>query len=138
MNREVLRRSIEAAVDVDYARSGGPGGQNVNKVNSKAIVRIALGRIEGLSEEEIAHLRLRLSNRVTAEDELIVMADDERDQARNREAAIARLVALVAGAALLPRPRRPTRPTRASRERRLATKKIRAEAKRRRGRPELP
>ncbi|MGO8695245.1 MAG: alternative ribosome rescue aminoacyl-tRNA hydrolase ArfB [Rectinemataceae bacterium] len=136
MNGVLLRSSILAGADIDFARSGGPGGQNVNKVNSKAIVRIALSRVLGLSAQEIDLVRERLSGRLTANDELMVMADGERDQGRNRDAALARLIALVSEAARIPKPRRPTRPTRASKERRLASKRVRAEAKRGRRGPE--
>lgn len=138
MNREALLRSIAMAAEIEYARSGGPGGQNVNKVNSKAIARIALDRVEGLSAEELSLVRQRLASRLTLRDELVVQADQERDQARNREAALARLTSLIAGAAQVPRPRRATRPTRASKERRLAVKRLRSDVKQHRGRPEQP
>ncbi|HUW39783.1 MAG TPA: alternative ribosome rescue aminoacyl-tRNA hydrolase ArfB [Rectinemataceae bacterium] len=136
MDRERIRSSIESGVQVDFARSGGPGGQNVNKVNSKAIARIRFGLVEGLSAEEAVLARERLRSRLTAADELLVMADEERDQGRNRDAAVLRLVRLVTEAAHIPKPRRPTRPTRGSKERRLASKRVHAEAKRARRRPE--
>jgi ribosome-associated protein len=129
VNPGILRASIEAKAQLDYARSGGPGGQNVNKVNSKAIARIRLDEIEGLTEAEAAQASLRLASKLTNMGELVVQADEERDQGRNREAAIARLFALVAGAARLPKPRRATKPTRASRERRLSSKRTRSGSK---------
>ncbi len=129
MNLELLRASIDSRASIDFARSGGPGGQNVNKVNSKAIARIALGDVEGLSKAEAAQAALRLASRLTNSGELIVQSEDERDQGRNREAAVARLLALVAGAARLPKPRKATKPTRASRERRLASKRSRSASK---------
>jgi Protein chain release factor B len=129
VNLDILRSSIEALARLDFARSGGPGGQNVNKVNSKAIARVRLEEVGGLSEAEMAMAASRLEGRLTTEGELIVMADEERDQARNREAALARLFAIVAGAARLPKVRKPTKPTRASRERRLASKRSRSISK---------
>jgi ribosome-associated protein len=135
VNLEKLRASIESGVELDFARSGGPGGQNVNKVNSKAIARIHLDQVEGLSVAEAAQAAQRLASRLTIAGELLVQADEERDQGRNREAAIARLVALVAGAARLAKPRRATKPTRGSKERRLASKRVRGSSKELRRRP---
>ena len=135
MNEALVISSVIAFARLDYARSGGPGGQNVNKVNSKAIARVELDAIDGLSAAERERARALLANRINEEGELVVQAEEERDQARNREAALSRLAALVIGAARLPKRRRPTKPTRASRERRLESKRIRSERKRGRGSP---
>ena len=135
MNLELLRFSIESKAELDFARSGGPGGQNVNKVNSKAIARIRLDEVMGLSAAEAAQASERLAGRLTTSGELVVQSDEERDQGRNREAAIARLIALVSGAARLAKPRKATKPTRASRERRLASKRSRSNSKDLRKRP---
>jgi ribosome-associated protein len=135
MNLDMLRSSIEARAELDFARSGGPGGQNVNKVNSKAIARIRLDGLEGLSTAEAAMAAERLAGRLTTSGELIVQSDEERDQGRNREAALARLFSIIAGAARLPKPRKATKPTRASRERRLASKRSRSASKDLRRRP---
>jgi ribosome-associated protein len=133
MNLDLVRASIESGATLDFARSGGPGGQNVNKVNSKAIARIRLDEVRGLSPAEAAMAAQRLSNRLTTSGELIVQSDEERDQGRNRDAAVSRLVSIVASAARLPKPRKATKPTRASRERRLSSKRVHAESKRFRG-----
>jgi ribosome-associated protein len=130
VNAELLRSSIEEKAVLDFARSGGPGGQNVNKVNSKAIARVRLDELSGLTPAEAAQAALRLAARLTASGELVVQSDEEREQGRNREAALARLFAIVAGAARLAKPRKATKPTRASRERRLASKRTRSESKR--------
>jgi ribosome-associated protein len=129
MNLESLRASIESRAELDYARSGGPGGQNVNKVNSKAIARIRLSEVQGLSAAEAAQAAERLAGRLTVAGELIVQSDEERDQGRNRETAIDRLFSLIAGAARIPKARKATKPTRASRERRLASKRSRSDSK---------
>ena len=129
MNLDLLRASIEDKAELDFARSGGPGGQNVNKVNSKAIARIRLDVVLGLSGAEAAMAAERLAGRLTTSGELIVQSDEERDQGRNREAALTRLFSLIAGAARLPKPRKATKPTRASRERRLTSKRSRSVSK---------
>lgn len=136
MNLGLLRASLERAARFDFARSSGPGGQNVNKTSTKAIARVSVEDLEGLSEAERDRVRSRLAGRLTMEGELVVYAQDERSQVLNRAAALARLEALIVKAAHRPKERRPTSPTRASRERRLAGKKARSEVKRARGRPE--
>ncbi len=136
MNLGLLRASLERSGCFDFARSSGPGGQNVNKTSTKAIVRVRLADLEGLSEAEGERIRFRLASRITAEEELVVYAQDERSQALNRAAALARLEALIVKAAHRQKERKATKPTRASRERRLSGKKARSEVKRARGRPE--
>lgn len=135
MNLELLRSSIEAGVALDFVRSGGPGGQNVNKVNSKAVARIRLDEVRGLSAAERAMATARLASRLTTAGELIVQSDEERDQGRNRVTALARLFSIIAGAARLPKPRKATKPTRAARERRLSSKRSRSASKELRRKP---
>ncbi len=135
MNLELLRSSIESGVALDFARSGGPGGQNVNKVNSKAVARIRLDEVRGLSAAERAMATARLASRLTTAGELIVQSDEERDQGRNRATALARLFSIIAGAARLPKPRKATKPTRAARERRLSSKRSRSASKELRRKP---
>ncbi|MGA2546197.1 MAG: alternative ribosome rescue aminoacyl-tRNA hydrolase ArfB [Rectinemataceae bacterium] len=135
MNLDLLSSSIKEKAELDFARSGGPGGQNVNKVNSKAIARIRLDEVLGLSAAEAAMAAERLAGRLTTTGELVIQSDEERDQGRNREAALARLFSIIAAAARLPKIRKATKPTRGSRERRLASKRVRSASKDRRRKP---
>ncbi|NCO41166.1 MAG: aminoacyl-tRNA hydrolase [Armatimonadetes bacterium CG_4_10_14_3_um_filter_66_18] len=129
------RRVLPARlISVHYSRAGGPGGQHVNKVATKADVRLDLdGAVEFLGESEVARIREKLVSRLDADGNLQVVSDEQREQARNVESALARMEGLLRGALIRPKVRRPTRPTRASRERRLAEKKRKGRVKQWRG-----
>lgn len=129
MNPVLLRQSICAAAEMSFSRSGGPGGQNVNKVNTKVTLRLRLAGIAGLSEAELARVRELLANRITAGDEMVISADGERSQRANLERAYLRMEALIAAAARLPKHRRPTKPSRAAREKRLEAKSLHSRKK---------
>jgi ribosome-associated protein len=118
-----------------YVRSGGPGGQNVNKVASKAVLRWNLAASPSLPEDVKARLRARQANRITAEGDLVLTSQRYRDQERNRQDCLDKLREMIAEAAVRPKARRKTKPTRGSQEARLQAKKRRAATKagRRRG-----
>jgi ribosome-associated protein len=112
-----------------FARSGGPGGQNVNKVASKAVLRWDLGANTSLPAEVRDRLRGQQRRRITTEGELVLHGQRFRDQAKNVEDCRERLRAMILQALEAPRPRKATRPSRGSRERRLAAKKQQAARK---------
>jgi ribosome-associated protein len=121
------------ALRVQYARSSGPGGQNVNKLNTRAELWIDLNAITGLSHGAIQRLRRLAGKRLTRGDEIHLVAQTERSQERNREAVLGRLAQLIEEAMIEPKIRRPTRPSRAAKRRRLEQKRRRGDVKSRRG-----
>lgn len=116
-----------------FARSGGPGGQAVNKVATKAQLRVRVGAIRGLSDAARGRLRRLAGRRLTDDDEVLVQADTHRSQLDNRQACLDRLRDLVRRAATPPKPRKKTKPSRAAKQKRLDAKKKRGDVKRRRG-----
>lgn len=121
-----------AELQLGFARSGGPGGQNVNKVESKVEVRWRPSDSSVLSDADRAWLLGKLSSRLTAAGELIVISERTRDQSRNREDALDKLADIVRAALVRPKPRKQTRPSKGARERRLAEKKHQSERKKHR------
>ncbi len=112
-----------------FARSGGPGGQNVNKINSRAVLRWALHRNTSIPEEARGRLRSREKNRITGEGDLLLQSQRHRTQERNRDDCLERLREIIVGALTPPKKRRPTKPTRGSKLRRLADKRARSQIK---------
>ena len=126
--------AIPGAELVEQAsRAGGPGGQHVNKANTRVTLRWNVAASAALSDPQRARLLARLAGRLTRAGELVVHASDARSRARNRESARERLAALVRAGLAQRRPRRATAPTAGSRERRLSAKRRRAARKRERG-----
>jgi len=120
----------------EFSRSSGPGGQNVNKVNSKVVLRWSPGVSPSLPGPVRERLLRKIANRLTVEGELLVMSQATRDQGRNLDDCLGKVRALVLAAANPPKTRRPTRPTRGSQLRRIESKSRRSDTKRGRRKPE--
>lgn len=125
-------RIPESAMRFQFARSGGPGGQNVNKLNTKAELWVPLAAITGLSERAAGRLRQFAGKRVTGAGEIHLSAETERTQEGNRSAVLERLRHLLRQALHEPKPRKKTKPSKAAKRRRLEAKRMRSEVKSRR------
>ena len=135
MNTRVTSDLLMPELEFVSSRSSGPGGQNVNKVNTKVTVRFDVIHSNILTEDEKNILAEKCGSRITSAGLLVVSAQDKRSQQQNKEAAIARLDRLLRRAFEVKKKRKATKPTKASKEDRIQEKKQRAEKKRWRQNP---
>ncbi len=136
-----MRRDLvlpAAALDIRFSRSGGPGGQNVNKVETRAEVRFDLRGSPLLRDADRERALARLATRLTNDGVLAVASERTRHRERNLQEALDRMGELLREAMRPPKVRRPTRPGRAAKERRLKAKRHHAERKAGRGAVEPP
>lgn len=118
---------------LEFSHSSGPGGQNVNKLSTRATLCWSVDASGALTPEQKRLVRGKLRARISVEGVLRVSSDRHRSQLANRKDAERRLAAILAEALARPKPRVPTRPSRASQERRVRGKKLRGDVKRDRG-----
>ncbi len=121
-------------LDISFARAGGPGGENVNKSNTKAVIRFSIPRCRSIPMELKARLMVALGPKITNRGEVIVTSQTHREQSRNLEECREKLRQMIRDALVVARPRRPTQPTRASKERHLEEKRRRRQLRRQRSR----
>jgi ribosome-associated protein len=127
----------ESELDYEFARSSGPGGQNVNKVETKVTLKFDVGASRSLTEPQQARIAEALASRITRDGVLRVTSQRHRTREANRHAAIARFIELVDDALEERTPRKPTKVSQAAKRRRIEGKKRRGQVKRLRKPPKI-
>lgn len=122
----------DASLSYTFSRSSGPGGQNVNKVNSRATLTVPVSALrEALPADAIPRLKV-IASRYVTQDGLQISASDSRSQIANRRACLDRLREVIVESLIRPKPRKKTKPSRRAKQRRLDAKKHRSKVKARR------
>jgi len=125
----------ESEIEESFVRASGPGGQHVNKVSSAVQLKFDIRRSPSLPNDVALRLMKLAGSRLTQDGVIVIVAQAQRSQKRNREEALERLLELIRQAAVRPQTRRPTKPTKASKERRLVSKDKRSSVKAGRSKP---
>lgn len=134
--RKITATLLGNELEFTTSRSSGPGGQNVNKVNSKVTLRLDIANSLVLTEEEKEILSNKLKSRMTADGVLLLSSQDKRSQLQNREEVVLKLEQLVAKAFEKKKPRKATKPSKAAKQERFEKKKLHSEKKKWRQKPE--
>jgi ribosome-associated protein len=126
---------FESELEFSSSRSSGPGGQNVNKVNSKVTGKLDLIRSSAFTAEQKEVLMTKLKSKLTADGVLILSSQEKRSQLDNKKAVIEKFEGLIKKALEKKKPRKPSKPSKSSREKRLNKKKMAGEKKKWRQKP---
>ena len=129
IHHAITSQQVLTELEFSTARSGGPGGQNVNKVNSKVILRWNIINSSSISEEQKALLLKKLAPQITSEGDLLITSQESRSQLDNKENVIAKLDVLLKKAFTKPKVRKATKPSKAAKAKRVDSKKRHAEKK---------
>ncbi len=132
MDEDAIASSIQNEARFTFSRSGGNGGQNVNKVNTKVHLSLRLSAFQGITEPERKRIQKKLRNLTNKDGELHLDVDETRSQELNRALALARMEERIREALKVQPRRRRTKPTRSANERRLKAKRLLGERKRNR------
>lgn len=125
----------ESEIEESFVRASGPGGQHVNKVSSAVQLKFDARHSKSLPDDVAVRLMKLAGSRLTLDGVIVIVAQAQRSQKRNREEALERLLEMIRAAAIRPEKRRPTKPTKASKERRLEAKVRRSSIKSARSKP---
>lgn len=135
--QEIANRDYSSELKFETSRSSGPGGQSVNKTESRVTLRFSVTNSEVLSEEERARLLKKLANKLTTEGELLISAEKHRGQLQNKEETIKLFRNAIEKAFVIPKKRKKTKPSKAAVQKRIDSKKKLGEKKANRRKPDF-